>query len=131
MAKQSLQKIILKEGIISIYVVLKGHITSRTIKMALDTGATYTMIPIEIARDIGYDPTLTKRRIEISTANGLIFVPLITVLEISFMGLTLKSIDVICHNLPSESPVEGLLGLNFLIHLPAFIEFYQKIHSHI
>jgi len=119
------------EGIISLYAKIVGPKAKRTIKLALDTGATYTMIPIEIARDIGYDPTLAKRRIEISTANGLIFVPLITVMEISFMGLTLKNIDVICHSLLSESPVEGLLGLNFLTHLPAFIEFYQKIHLHI
>lgn len=119
------------ESIISLYAKIAGPRAKRTIKLALDTGATYTMIPIEIARDIGHDPTLAKRRIEISTANGLIFVPLITVMEISFMELTLKNIDVICHSLPSESPVEGLLGLNFLIHLPAFVEFYQKIHSHI
>lgn len=118
------------EGIISLYAKITGPKTNRTIKLALDTGASFTMIPIEIARDIGYDSALAKRRIEISTANGLIFVPVITVVKISFMGLTLKNIDVICHDLPSESPVEGLLGLNFLIHLPAFIEFFQKIQPY-
>ena len=131
MDKQSLQKIILREGIVSVYVDFKGPITSRTLKMALDTGATYTMIPLEIAQDIGYDPASIKKRSEISTASGLILVPLITVSEVKALGLGLRNIDVICHSLPSESPVEGLLGLNFLIHLPAFIEFYQKIHSHI
>ncbi|MEA3369061.1 MAG: retropepsin-like aspartic protease [Candidatus Ratteibacteria bacterium] len=127
MAKQLLQKIILKEGIISLYAKLKGSITSRTVKMALDTGATYTMIPAEIARDIGCNPEASKKQIEISTASGLILCPLVTVSAIKSCGLNLKNIEVICHSLPHESPVEGLLGLNFLLHFPAFIEFYQRI----
>lgn len=127
MAKQSLQKIIFKESVISCYVVCKGPVASRTIKMALDTGATYTMIPIEIACDIGYDPATTRKRIEISTANGLILAPLIDIAKISAFGFSLKNVSVICHDLPPESPVEGLLGLNFLMYLPAFIEFYQKL----
>jgi hypothetical protein len=29
------------------------------------------------------------------------------------LGITRKKADVVCHNLPPESPVEGLLGLDF------------------
>ena len=103
----------------------------RIIKMALDTGATFTMIPPEIARDIGHDPTLSKKQIEISAASGSILAPLLKVKSISCLGTELKDIEVVCHNLPPESPVEGLLGLNFLIHLPAFVEFFQKIYPSI
>ena len=131
MPKKPLLKIILKEGIISFYVQIQGPITKRIIKMALDTGATFTMIPPEIARDIGHDPALSKRRIEISTASGLILAPLFKVKSISCLGTELKDVEVVCHNLPPESPVEGLLGLNFLIHLPAFVEFFQKIYPSI
>jgi clan AA aspartic protease (TIGR02281 family) len=127
MAKPTLPKSILKEGIISVYVEIQGPTTKRIIKMALDTGATFTMIPPEIARDIGHDPILSKRRIEISTASGSVLAPLLTVKSVSCLGNRLRNVQVVCHNLPPESPVEGLLGLNFLVHLPAFIEFYQKI----
>lgn len=129
MDKQAGEKIILKEGIVSIYARVKSPITCRTLKLALDTGATYTMVPAEILRDIGYDPALSKKRIEISTANGLVLSPLVTVSQISSLGITVKNIKVVCHSLPPESPVVGLLGLNFLVHLPAFIEFYRKIRS--
>lgn len=117
----------LKEGIISLYVEFQGPTTKRIIKMALDTGATFTMIPPEIAMDIGYDPTISKKRIEISTASGLIIVPIIRIKTASCFGTKVKNIEVVCHNLPPESPVEGLLGLNFLVHIPAFIEFLNKI----
>lgn len=44
-------------GAIILYVQLVGPRTSRTITMALDTGAILTMIPTETALAIGYDPT--------------------------------------------------------------------------
>ena len=127
MPKPPTTRIILKEGIIPLYVEMQGPTTGRIIKMALDTGATFTMIPPEIARDIGHDPTLSKKRIEISTASGSVLVPILKVKSISCLGTRLKNVEVVCHNLPPESPVQGLLGLNFLVHLPTFIEFYQKI----
>jgi len=39
--------------------------------MALDTGAVLTVIPIETALAIGYDPAKTKERIELVTASGI------------------------------------------------------------
>ena len=128
MVESSIPQIILKEGIVSFYVQIQGPITERIIKMALDTGATFTMIPPEIATDIGYDPVLSKKRIEISTASGSIITPMLNVKSISCLGTKVSNVDVVCHNLPSQSPVEGLLGLNFLVHLPAFVEFLRKIY---
>jgi predicted aspartyl protease len=127
MPEPSPRKVILEEGIIPLYVEIEGPTTKRIIKMALDTGATFTMMPPEIARDIGHDPTLTRRRIEVATASGSVLVPILKVKSISCLGTKLKNVEVVCHSLPPESPVEGLLGLNFLVHLPAFIEFCQKI----
>lgn len=131
MSKPLPPKIILEEGIIPLYVEIQGPTTKRIIKMALDTGATFTMMPPEIARDIGHDPTLSKRRIEIATASGSVLVPILKVKSISCLGTKLKNVEVVCHSLPPESPVEGLLGLNFLVHLPTFIEFYQRIRPSI
>jgi predicted aspartyl protease len=41
--------------VIVLYVTLKGRIT-QTLRMALGTGATYIMIPWEIAEALGYEP---------------------------------------------------------------------------
>jgi len=47
--------------------------------MALDTGATYTMIPWDIAEAIGYEPAYSKRKVTIITASGVEKAPLIVV----------------------------------------------------
>ena len=124
--------LIFPEGIIPVYAQIIGPRHKTTIKLALDTGASLTMIPPEKIIVTGHKiPTSQEKMIKIFTASGIEYVPIVSISTLTCLGITVRNIDVGCHNLPSESPVEGLLGLNFLIHLPAFIEFYQKIHSRI
>ncbi len=85
-AKPHLQPII-HHGILAVI----GPRTSRSLKLAVDTGATYTMLPPDLLLDIGYDHTL------------------------KCLGLGVRNVEVIAHHLPPESPVEGLLGLNVLV----------------
>lgn len=122
-------KNILKDEIISLYVQLVGPRTFRIIKMALDTGASYTIIPLEAAIAIGYNPALSKKHIEITTASGVIIVPVIKIKSIACLGKEVENLEVICHDLPSQSPVKGLLGLNFLIHFKPFQRFLQDIEQ--
>ena len=120
------------DGVISLYAQIAGPNVKRTIKLALDTGASLTMIPPEKIIITGHQiPTSQEKMIKIFTASGIEYVPIVSISALTCLGITVRNIDVVCHNLPPESPVEGLLGLNFLTHLSAFIEFYQKIHIHI
>jgi len=114
-------------NIITVYAQIVGPKDTKTIKVVLDTGASYTMIPVRKAIEIGYDPSLIDKKIEIFTASGIEYVPKITIASLKCLGKEVKNIEVVCHELPPQAPVDGLLGLNFLVHLPAFIEFYQKI----
>jgi len=120
-------KNLVKDGVISLYVQITGPRTYRIIKMALDTGASYTIIPLETAIAIGYNPVLSRKRIEITTASGVVIVPVIKIKSITCLGKEIKNIEVICHDLPSQSPVKGLLGLNFLIHFAPFRKFLNEI----
>jgi predicted aspartyl protease len=43
----------------------------RRIRVALDTGATYTMIPWEIAEALGYEPAIAKEKVTLITAGGV------------------------------------------------------------
>ena len=113
-------------GPIIVYVELIGPRTSRTITMALDTGAILTMIPIETALAIGYDPARTTKRVELVTASGLEFVPRLMVRTIRSLGHTVRNVDVVCHDLPTQSPVKGLLGLNFLRHFNVHLNFLRQ-----
>jgi len=118
------------DGIISVYAQLIGPADKRTIKMALDTGASYTMVPPEKILAIGHKVPVSEEKMKkVFTASGIEYVPITTVSLFKCLGITVKSLKVICHNLPPESPVEGLLGLNFLSRVPAFAEFYRKICS--
>lgn len=50
--------------VIILYVKL-AYEQTRRISMALDTGATYTMVPWEIVEALGYEPAYSKRKISL------------------------------------------------------------------
>ena len=109
----------------SIYLRLKidsiNADTTRDILVALDTGASTTMIPTEVAMDLGYD--LSNPNEQMMTANGIVLANRIAVRKLTAIGETVENIDVVCHDLPEGSIIEGLLGLNFLRHFDVNILF--------
>ena len=86
----------------------------RDVLVALDTGASTTSIPIRTALDLGYDPYHPKYYREIITGTGIENIPVIEVKKITAIGQPVENIDVLCHDLPQELKVEGVLGLNFI-----------------
>jgi clan AA aspartic protease (TIGR02281 family) len=117
----------MKTGVIVFDVLLHGKKDKRLLKMVLDTGATITTIPTEIALAIGSDPAKTKKRIEMITASGIEYVPVVIVPKVTFLGLTVENVEVACLNLPPQSAVSGLLGLNILKEFDVFLKFRSKI----
>jgi len=115
-----------RSGPVIVYVELVGPRTSRIITMALDTGAILTVIPIETAVAIGYDPAKTRKRVELVTASGVELAPQLTVRTARCLGQTVRNLAVVCHELPAQSPVKGLLGLNFLRHFNVQLNFLQN-----
>ncbi len=113
------------EGIILCKAKLTHKKQSIFIKLAVDTGASFVMISAESA--IGIDPSKSMRHIEITTANGVVFVPVVKIPSFKCFGIELKNIEAVCHNLPPESCVEGLLGLNFLKRAKVILDFSKNI----
>ncbi len=103
---------------------------SVVVRMLIDTGASYTMIPLKVARALGYDPSVAQR-IPVITASAVEYTPLVTVPTMKCLGYQLRNVPVVCHDLPPQSAVDGLLGLNALVHIPAFRTFLASIRSHI
>lgn len=95
--------------------------------MAIDTGATYTIIPVETAILIGCNPVTPSRRIEIIMGGSTEYLPIVNIPEVKIFGIKLKKIEVICHNLPPKSPVHGLVGLNILRHFNVWFKFKSYI----
>jgi len=71
--------------VITLYAEIKGAIIAR-VKMALDTGATYVLIPWDIAETLGHEPAYSKQKVDITTASGTEKVPLIMVSMMSVLG---------------------------------------------
>lgn len=82
----------------------------------LDTGASHTVLSRRVAALLGYNPTLSRRRVQIATASGVETAPLLTLEAVEVVGHRIPDMDVVCHDLPPETQVSCLLGLNFLRH---------------
>jgi clan AA aspartic protease (TIGR02281 family) len=104
-------------------VKISGPASVREIDMLLDTGAVYTVIAWDVAKDIGYDPAVSTRRVSIVTANGVIEAPLITVTAVQLADVQVNAVDVICHDIPEITGIEGLLGLSFLRNCRTLIDY--------
>ena len=82
-------------------------------RLALDTGATGSMINCDIAVLLGYDPVSLEERIRITTGSGIEFVPQIKIKKIEIPGRFKKNFPILCHTLPPGATIDGLLGLDF------------------
>ena len=105
---------------------IDGISASREVDMILDTGAMYTAISWDIAKDIGYDPAVAPNRVSIITANGVIEVPKIKVKAIGFRELHAEDVEVICHDIPEIAEIEGLMGLTFLKNFRILLDFINR-----
>lgn len=97
--------------------------TIRNLTMALDTGASQTIISFEVATAIGADPAVSTKRTRIVTGSGMEISPLVTVSRVKALGKEVKNLDIACHSLPVEGFVDGLLGLDFLKKFRLVIDF--------
>jgi len=82
--------------------------------MALDTGASYLMVPWNVVEVLGYGPAKVRKKISITTASGTEITPLLILDRVKVLGKAVSKVAAICHDLPPQSSVDGLLGLSFL-----------------
>ena len=102
--------------------------SSLVIPVALDTGASLTILATDIMARLGYDPANPElERQRIVTGSGIEYAPRTTVRSATAMGQKVTSLDVLCHDLPPESGVDGLLGLNFFRQFKLTIRFRKGV----
>ncbi len=101
------------QGLIVIPTRLHGLQIDTVVRLALDTGATGSMINWDVAVLLGYDPASAKERIQVTTGSGVEFAPRIVVKKVEVLGRSLENFPMLCHTLPPSATVDGLLGLDF------------------
>ena len=83
-------------------------------RLALDTGATQTIIDDKLLRLAGYSPELSTEKVEIRTASGLEQAAEITLDKIEALEQERTNFVVLSHALPEGARIDGLLGLDFV-----------------
>jgi clan AA aspartic protease (TIGR02281 family) len=97
------------------------RIGGQALRMIVDTGATLTTIPVDLARRLGLlDPG--NRRVRIETASGIVEGEVVRLPELQIGGLRIDGARAVVHDLPGTLAGSGLLGLNVLGRLDLQID---------
>lgn len=91
----------------------------------IDTGATYTSISQEMAGQLGIDLRHCEK-ILITTANGRIEVPRITIQNLSVNGLEVRNVEATVIPVRRGASFSGLLGLSFIRQFVVTIDPYTN-----
>lgn len=106
-------------------VFLENQGIQKKVRMALDTGSTYVLIPWEIAGVLNLMPELSTEKVETATASGMEKAPLVKVARFSVLGKEWNNVPCIVHDLPTKGYVDGVVGLSFLKHFDLRINFKE------
>ncbi len=112
-------------GLIFIEARLRGKTKDLALILALDTGATGTVISAKRLDEAGYDLQNSDDEMYVTTGSGLISVPRITIENLMALGKSKSSFSVIAHDLPPTASIDGVLGLDFLRENVLTIDFKQ------
>lgn len=110
------------QGLILVTTRLDGPSGHTFAILALDTGATSTLINVDVLVSIGYDPATAKERVHVTTGSGLEYAARLPIMQVSALGMEVREFGVIAHTLPPSAGVDGLLGLDFFRGHELFID---------
>ena len=112
-----------RQGLIVVTVRLYGPGGDRAVRVALDTGATATIISTPILALIGYDPAALPHTVRITTGSGVAAATRLTVGKVESLGQQRLNFPVVAHTMPPSTGIDGLLGLDFLRNLELTVDF--------
>jgi hypothetical protein len=101
------------KGLIIVRARIEGPSGTAILRLALDTGATGTLINAGMLVSVGYDPAVAQERVQVTTGSAVEFAPLIRANKLVALGHEHTDFAVLCHTLPPSANVDGLLGLDF------------------
>ena len=101
-------------GVVVVPAEVFGPSGSVVLRLAVDTGATQTMINVGLLAVAGYDPSLVPDRVQVTTGSGVEYAPRLSVDRIRVLGQERKNFPVLAHTLPPSAHIDGLLGLDYM-----------------
>jgi predicted aspartyl protease len=104
------------------------HLKIGLVRMALDTGATLTILSHDVLQNIGFQPDEMQELAEFGDASQPHIVPKVIVPSFSIGDAAVTDLEVLCYTLPEEYGLNGLIGLNFLPCFDRFaVDFKQAV----
>jgi predicted aspartyl protease len=116
-----------EQGLIIVAAELHGASGSALLRLALDTGASGTLLNTSLLVAAGYDPTASEDRIEVTTGSGVEYVARVIIRKLRALGHERLDFPVLAHTLPPTARVDGLLGLDFFRGLRLTADFRSGI----
>jgi predicted aspartyl protease len=94
----------------------------RVVRLLVDTGSSYTVLPVQVLRDIGYSPDDRGQTGSIMAAGGILRSPVIAVLEFNCLGQAAIDFPVVAMNVPFNPVFNGILGMDFMTRYRSVID---------
>lgn len=113
--------------IILVSAAVTGPNGMRLMRLAIDTGASVTLINSGLLNSLGYSLTEVSETIEIMTVSGMATFPMVTTDKVVAIGQEHEEFPVIAGNLDPDVEFDGLLGLDFLRGHKLTIDFNHGI----
>ncbi len=101
------------EDLIYLWAEVIGPKRKARLLLALDTGATSTVISNTRLVELGYDPDSSHESSRIITGSQSETVAHLKLAKFSVLGQQRINFEVCCYNLPEATGVDGVLGLDF------------------
>jgi len=95
-------------------VSLRGEKSRVSEDAIIDTGASFSVIPPEIADFLELEVDSGFPRARLVTASGVIETSVKVLPEVKVAGIRVENLRVVIHKIPDPSPVKILLGMNFI-----------------
>lgn len=112
-----------EHGLIIVHTELTGPLGRAILRLALDTGATGTLVNIGMLMAVGCDPTSSADCVQVTTGSGVELVQRVELDGIRALGVSRAGFPVLGHSLPPSSGIDGLLGLDFFREQSLTIDF--------
>ena len=94
----------------------------RVVRLLVDTGSSFTVVPMQVLNDIGYRSDVMDRSVSIMAASGFIRSPIISVLEFNCLGQQVTNFPVVGLNVPFNPVFNGILGMDFMTQFRSVLD---------
>jgi len=103
-----------QEGLVMIMSEVFGPRGVAVLRLAVDTGATTTVIRKDTMALLGYVPNRSERYVRLATGSGEVSAPIVEIRSIEALGVLKQHFSVVCHTMPGSTALDGVLGFDFM-----------------